>query len=431
MSSSEQLIRAVQKATRKLASSGDFDSLLRDVLAISVQAVGATAGTIYIHEPNTGRLRFQHVLPADVASKLPYRDIPDDFGIAGEAFKSRRTIVSNARRSSASPTREFEEATGVVVTSMLSVPLMMEDEEPIGVVQILNKRSGEFTASDVAVMDTLAAVSTMAYLNSVLSEQEARASSLLGMGKVGHDIGNLAANLYANITYSELALGGLKEQLQREPVSETCRMYADSLDGMAANLKRSVDRIVGYARLIADLSAGRALRPNFKLARLSETIQASAEYLETEGRRNHVALLFQIDGGAPPLLHDELYVFRIVQNLVGNAIKAVKETIPESWQEKVRDQDDVVLGEVVIRYAYRNKKHVLEVQDSGPGMTRETAERILAGNARSNWEFSGGSGWGTKIVLELAQTHGATVSIDSRPGHGTTFRVVFPHRVRK
>ena len=431
MSSSEQLIRAVQKATRKLASSGEFDSLMHDVLAISVQAVGATGGTIYIHEPNAGRLRFQHVLPAEVASKLPYRDIPDDFGIAGQAFRSRRTVVSNSLRRDDSSTREFEQATGVVIGSMLTVPLMMEDEQPIGVVQIINKSSGDFTPGDVAVMDTVAAVSTMAYLNSILKDQEARASSLLGMGRVGHDIGNLAASLYANITFSELALDGLKEELRKESVSDTCRMYADSLDGMSADLKRSVDRIVGYSRLIADLSAGKTLRPNFKLARLSETIQTSAAYLENDGRRNHVAILYQIEADAPPLLHDELYVFRIVQNLVGNAIKAVKETIPESWQEKVRDQDDMVLGEVVVRYAYRNKKHILEVQDSGPGMNTETADRILAGNARSSWESSGGSGWGTKIVLELAQTHGATVSIDSKPGQGTTFRVVFPHRVRR
>jgi signal transduction histidine kinase len=307
---------------------------------------------------------------------------------------------------------------------------MMEDEEPIGVVQIINKEDGEFSAADVSVMDTVAAVSTMAYLNSALLQQEARASSLLGMGKVGHDIGNLAASLYANISFSELALAGLKEQLRHETVSETSKMYVDALDGMAAELKHSVDRIVGYSRLISDLSAGKELHPNFKLARMSETIQTSAEYLETEGRRQHVGLLFEIQRDAPPVLHDELYVFRIVQNLVGNAIKAIKETIPEDWRERVDDQDAAVFGEVMIRYHFHDKCHILEVHDSGPGMSRETAEKILAGDARSNWSASDGSGWGMKIVLELAQTHGASVSIDSEPGKGATFRVSFPQRTR-
>jgi signal transduction histidine kinase len=60
-------------------------------------------------------------------------------------------------------------------------------------------------------------------------------------------------------------------------------------------------------------------------------------------------------------------------------------------------------------------------------MSREIAERILAGDARSQWDKSSGSGWGTKIVLELAATHNAKVSIDSEPGKGSTFRVAFPH----
>ncbi|MBI3721714.1 MAG: hypothetical protein HY248_04100, partial [Fimbriimonas ginsengisoli] len=63
METSERLIQAVQRATRKLASSGNFDLLLRDVLAICVDAVGASGGTIYLHEPEGKRLRFQHVLP--------------------------------------------------------------------------------------------------------------------------------------------------------------------------------------------------------------------------------------------------------------------------------------------------------------------------------------------------------------------------------
>jgi signal transduction histidine kinase len=61
-------------------------------------------------------------------------------------------------------------------------------------------------------------------------------------------------------------------------------------------------------------------------------------------------------------------------------------------------------------------------------MTREIANRILSGNARSQWSKAGGSGWGTKIVLELATSHEGSVEIDSVVGEGTTFRVRFPHR---
>jgi signal transduction histidine kinase len=67
------------------------------------------------------------------------------------------------------------------------------------------------------------------------------------------------------------------------------------------------------------------------------------------------------------------------------------------------------------------------VRDSGPGMTLEVAERILRGTARSMWDKGSGSGWGTKIVLELALTHDAKVTIDSELGKGSSFRVTMPH----
>lgn len=426
MDTNEGLIRAVHLATRKLASSGDFDTLLRDVLAICVEAVGAEGGTIYTHDPAANRLIFQHVLPSEVNARLPDRAIPDDFGVAGKAFQSRSAQISEFDPKPDSARTTIEEATGVVVRTMITVPLMMEDEQPIGVVQLLNKREGCFNDNDAAVLDTVAAVSTMAYLNSQLLEESARASTLLGMGKVSHDIGNLAASLFANLSFSELVMPGLRKEIGPDP-SEAVSMYVDSLDDTFRELRESVDRIVGYSRLISDLSAGRSLRPNLVLAPMAQTIQGSATYLEADGRRNHVALRYEIDEQGPPTLHDELYVFRIVQNLVGNAIKAVRETVPADWQEKLVSEEQAIYGEVLIRYAFDGGHHLIEVTDSGPGLSPETAARILAGNAKSKWDKGTGSGWGTKIVLELAATHQARVSIDSTLGTGTTFRVSFPH----
>jgi signal transduction histidine kinase len=426
METNEQLLSAVQLATRKLVSSGNFDTILYDVLAICVEAVGAQGGTIYLHDPAKKRLKFRYVLPSEVAEKLPFGDMPDDAGVAGQVFQGKQTRIDHFELSESEETRNLvESATGVVVRTMVTTPLMMESEEPIGVVQLINKKHGQFDKNDARVLDTIAAVSTMAFLNSRLMEEHSRASSLLGMGKVSHDIGNLAASLFANISFSEMTLDGMKDEFQE---SETAQLYVESLESMLVELKSSIDRIVGYSRLISDLSAGRELRPNMVVAPMGDTITTSAAYLESDGRKNSVALRYQVQDDAPPTAHDGLYLFRIVQNLVGNAIKAVKETVPADWQDKLSEDEDSIFGEVVVRYRFENNHHIVEVQDSGAGMTPEVAERILAGNARSQWDRGSGSGWGTKIVLELAATHDAVVTIDSELGKGSTFRVTFPHR---
>lgn len=419
-----RLIRAVQLATHKLSSHGEFDTLLRDVLKICVEAVGANGGTIYLHDPATNRLVFQHVLPVEVEPKLPMKDIPDDFGMAGAAFQEQKTLLKEIPEKPESELNPFEKATGIVVRSMVATPLMMEDEPPIGVVQLLNKQDEPFNETDGAVLDTIASVATMAYHNFRLQEESTRASTLLGMGKVSHDIGNLAASLYASLSFGEMAIGDLKRSL--EPAPEEVQESLDSLDPLVEDLRQSVDRIVGYSRLISDMSAGRSLRPNFQMGSMAKTIENGASYLEAEGRSKHVEMIYDIQSDAPETAFDGLFVFRIVQNLVGNSIKAVYETIEEEALEAAEEDD--YLGSVTVRYRFVDGEHWFEVVDSGPGMPPEVARRILSGNARSQWSKAGGSGWGTKIVLELAHSHDGKVEIESEPGHGSTFRVRFPHR---
>jgi signal transduction histidine kinase len=424
MNTQDQLIRAVQVATRKLASTGNFDLLMKDVLAICVEAVGASGGTIYLHDAAKHRLAFQHVLPEGIADKLPFNDIADDFGIAGQAFQTRKTITREFPEKPEAEWNPIEKATGVPVRSMVTTPLMMEDEQPIGVVQLLNKEGGPFTEADVAVLDTVAAVATMAYFNYRLTEEASRASTLLGMGKVSHDIGNLAASLYATVYYSEDAIQSLKEEVAGDQSSEVAKNVL-ALSVMFQELKHSVNRIVGYSHLISDMSAGRELRPNKAAAKMATTIQTAAAYLATQARSNKVALRYDMQEDAPACQHDELYVFRIVQNLVGNAIKAVGETVPEHMRA---DPDDTTTcGEVVVRYRFADDRHVIEVTDTGPGMTEDVANRIRSGTARSMWDKGSGSGWGMKIVRELAATHGAEVEIDSSIGKGSTFRLRMPH----
>lgn len=412
MKRSERLIQAVQRVAKRLASSGDFDDLLKDALTICVDAVGASAGTIYLHDPEGKKLVFRHVLPPASAEKLP-GEMPDDVGLAGQAFQERRSLIVEYPEKDARNLTTFEKSSGVPIRNSIATPLMMEDEEPIGVVQLLNKDGAAFDEADQAVLETLAAVSTMAFLNARLIEDAIRASSLLGMGKVSHDIGNLAANLHAGLSYSTMAIDQLRAKTGKDAAPEI-----ETLESMVDEVSASANRIVGYAQLISDLSAGRELRPTKKSTDLSATILASLAYFEAELRKLGIVLETEVEPG-PPIAHDELYVFRIIQNLVGNAIKAVRETAPLDAAE------EETIGRVSVRYRF-DGRHVIEVSDTGSGMDAATIQRILSGSARSQWERGTGSGWGTRIVLELAASHGGTVSIDSAKGQGTTFRVCFP-----
>ena len=70
-------------------------------------------------------------------------------------------------------------------------------------------------------------------------------------------------------------------------------------------------------------------------------------------------------------------------------------------------------------------QHVrLEVQDTGVGMDEETRQRCL--EPFFTTKGNRGTGLGLAMVYGMAQRHGAVVEIDSKPGHGTTMRLLFP-----
>jgi two-component system OmpR family sensor kinase len=72
---------------------------------------------------------------------------------------------------------------------------------------------------------------------------------------------------------------------------------------------------------------------------------------------------------------------------------------------------------------------VLEVEDSGPGLSDEELEQVFERFHRgdpSRTRSTGGVGLGLSIVSAVAEAHGGSASARSTPGTGTTFVVTLP-----
>jgi signal transduction histidine kinase len=422
---SARLLGAVHLATSKLAQNADARAVLRDILEICIEAVGAEGGTIYAHDPTTRTLKFWHVLPESVAEKIERMDIPDDYGVAGQVFQTGKTVTTENNRRSPRVRTDIERKAGVDVRNLVTVPLAIAGMPPIGVVQVVNKKNGTFNEADEAVLDIVSDVAAFALINSRLSEQQTRVASLEGMGRAAHDLANKAGVLVTFLPAIERDLTALRAALAVKPNPEA-QAVLDSLQSHFDDVVSPYsDRVYRYSRLINDLAAGKTLTPKLRRASLASVVRESAEFLESDARNGRVAMVYELDTSVPEFEFDDLFVIRIVENLVGNAIKAVKERVTDEWLEQHRD-DDEALGQVTVRTRYADGKHVLEVVDTGPGMSPATVRAILAGRAVSRWERNVGTGLGTKVVLDLAQALGAKVSIHSKLDEGTTFRVEFP-----
>jgi two-component system phosphate regulon sensor histidine kinase PhoR len=111
--------------------------------------------------------------------------------------------------------------------------------------------------------------------------------------------------------------------------------------------------------------------------------------------------------GSQPELHSAVF------NLVGNAVRYT----PADKSIRVRWQP---LG---------NGASMLSVEDTGPGIAPEHLPRLTERFYRvdrSRSRDTGGTGLGLAIVKHVAQRHGAELRIDSVPGKGSVFSIVFP-----
>lgn len=106
---------------------------------------------------------------------------------------------------------------------------------------------------------------------------------------------------------------------------------------------------------------------------------------------------------------DPLALRRLIANLVGNALK---------YGLRARGRVFADGGEAVI-----------EIEDDGPGIPVEEAERVFEPFFRgepSRSRETGGAGLGLAVVRSIARAHGGDVILTSRPAGGLTARVTLP-----
>jgi signal transduction histidine kinase len=81
-------------------------------------------------------------------------------------------------------------------------------------------------------------------------------------------------------------------------------------------------------------------------------------------------------------------------------------------------------GRITVRTRQQGQEALLEVQDSGVGMSAEVRNRCLEPFFTTKGEA--GTGLGLAMVFGIIQRHQGTMEIESEPGEGTTFRIRLP-----
>lgn len=158
---------------------------------------------------------------------------------------------------------------------------------------------------------------------------------------------------------------------------------------------------------IARIESGK-LTLNVRPTRFADFVHELAGLFEVQAAAKGLAFRFEAEGTLPEVVRaDEKRVRQILINLLGNAIKFT------------------ATGQVVFRVRHAREMAVVEVEDTGPGLTREELAQIFEPFARGNSaaHSAPGAGLGLTIAKMLTDLMGGELSATSTPGQGSVFRV--------
>jgi two-component system sensor histidine kinase BaeS len=81
---------------------------------------------------------------------------------------------------------------------------------------------------------------------------------------------------------------------------------------------------------------------------------------------------------------------------------------------------------VAVRYAVTADALEASVADTGPGIDPDDLPHLFTAFWRRDRRDPSGAGLGLWIARAIAEAHGGTLRVASRPGHGTTFHLAIP-----
>lgn len=457
-------VNEVLTIARDIGSSRDLQGVLARSLERAAEFLDADAGAILLARGDVFCVAAARGGPDQKALLL--QTFPRGRGIGGWVMEKKRPLVVNDTLKDPRFDERLDGAIGGYVHSVLACPLIVKNE-PIGVLELVNRRSGKFTREARLAAETLsfsiaaavenarindelgasqaalveyncslerrvfertgelrAANERLAAANHRLEEtrdQMVRAEKMASIGGiaagVAHEINNPIGFINSNLQTLKNYVTDLK------PIVEELRAHCPETDPLQTRIaKVDLDFMLGdIETLVRESEDG--VRRVVKIVKDLKTYSRSDNGPPEDGdllaciesalslSRNETKYVADIVTELAPLPSVRCHPVQVTQvlvNLIVNAAHAIQGH-----------------GTIWVRSRQEGDAVVLEVADSGSGISAENVSRIFDPFFTTK-DPGKGTGLGLSLSYEIVERHGGDIKVSSRLGEGSTFSVRLP-----
>ena len=220
-------------------------------------------------------------------------------------------------------------------------------------------------------------------------------------GGIAHDFNNILAAIMGNIGLCMMKL---------KPTDD---MYP-----LLASVEKAAFRAKGLTQQLLTFAKGGD--PVKRIASIAEVITASADFVL---RGSNVICQYAFPADLWSVEIDPGQMSQVVQNIVINAIQAM----PEGGKIDIRCRNEANAdGSDKTLPAFDCV--LVMIHDSGPGIPEEAMAKIFDPYFTTK---ATGSGLGLAICHSIVSKHGGRITVESKPGQGTTFTIILPAALAK
>jgi len=185
-------------------------------------------------------------------------------------------------------------------------------------------------------------------------------------------------------------------------------LSAEHRDAFLALIADETTRLSSLISDVLDTSRIEAGTFTFSFTDVDVAALVSDSVAAAEAVQDEVGIVAELDGQLPHVRGDRERLRQVLSNLIDNAVKYSEAGSP-----------------VEVSARHLNRAVRVEVRDYGPGVPSEHQSLIFEkfGRAKGNRP---GTGLGLFIARSIAEAHGGTLDVESKPGEGATFVLELP-----